>query len=343
MPKANRQTSATEQEAETEISVDLGNNDPKTAVTRRERPRSELAASVNEREEGGNSTEARAWAERNKEVRKRLARQERSFNQRLADQQAEFQRQLTDERARVDKLLLDRGGNDPAAADAAHTQAIAALQAKLEEAIEKGDSKEQAKITVEMTRLDNAYWAKKATQAGVVQRETRTDTKEQRQQQQQPRPGTPTAAGSRFILANEDWWEDPDYEIEKAAAGTIYGKLTKDDGYDANSDDTFKEVGKRLKAKFPNLEVAGVKPKPKPDEDEDEDEDLTDQATRTTRRAATGSMPDRGEANNRNRSQRRTLTQAEIQTMRSVDMDPNNNAHVLRFLREAQAYDAQEA
>lgn len=339
MPKPNRQTAREAQEGE-EISVDLNEADPNKAVQRRERPRSDLAASANERDEDGNGRVS-DWADRSKEVNKRIGRVTRSFEQKMAEQQAEFQRQLSEERARVDKLLLERGGG-AGNADAAHEAKVKEVTAKLEAAIEQGNSAEQAKLTAELTRLENQYWAKKAADAGVAQRETHTNGATTAATRT-AKPGGPTAAGSRFILANEGWWSDPEFEIEKTAAGTIYARLVRKveeggEGMDANDDETFAAVAAELRRKFPDLDVATAGKKRRAvaaDEDEDLDREIS------TRRAASGAIQDRGQGG-ATRSMRRTLTAKEIETMRKADLDPANNAHVLAFLREDQAYAAQE-
>ena len=333
--------------AEPAITVDLGESDPNKAVTRSTRPRSDIARSVADNDGSGDETDTSTsgCAERSKEVNRRLARQARSlnrtFDQKLADREAEHQRQLSDLRKDMDKLRLERGDGDAAKVDADHERAMAELKAKLEAAIEAGNSAQQAQITADMQRKEGEYWAKKAAAAGVAQREQRTDPDRQQQQQRQPKPGQPTAAGSRFILANEAWWEDPDYAIEKQAAGLIFAQLRDEEDYDANSDETFREVAKRLKAKFPQLEVVSNGKKPKP-EDDDDDEELGGGEGAETRRAPSGALQDRG-AGGANNGGRMTLSNADIATMRQSDLDPNNNKHVLQFMREKQAYESAEA
>jgi len=248
VPKPNQQTARRAQEAEPVITVDLGQSDPNKAVQRSTRPRSDIARSVNDDEGGEENTDTRTngWAERSKEVNRRLARQARSlnrtFDQKLADREAEHQRQLSDLRKDMDKLTLERGSGDQAKADADHERAMGELRTKLEAAIEAGNSAQQAQLTADMQRLEAKYWASKAAAAGVVQREQRTEQERQQQQRPAPKAGQPTAAGSRFILANEVWWEDPDYAIEKQAAGLIFAQLRDEEDYDANSDDTFKAI-----------------------------------------------------------------------------------------------------
>ena len=349
MPKPNQQTARRAQEAEPVITVDLGQSDPNKAVQRSTRPRSDIARSVNDDEGGEENTDTRTngWAERSKEVNRRLARQARSlnrtFDQKLADREAEHQRQLSDLRKDMDKLTLERGSGDQAKADADHERAMGELRTKLEAAIEAGNSAQQAQLTADMQRLEAKYWASKAAAAGVVQREQRTEQERQQQQRPAPKAGQPTAAGSRFILANEVWWEDPDYAIEKQAAGLIFAQLRDEEDYDANSDDTFKEVARRLKKKFPELEVVTSKgKKPKPEDDDDDDDELGG-GEREARRAPTGAVQDRGEDAANNRASSMTLTNADISTMRKSDLDPNNNKHVLQYMREKQAYESAEA
>lgn len=337
------QARASRRAPETEISVDLSESDGSKAVTRRAKA-PDIAANVRDDQSGDGPSElfTRNMVKRMNRFQKNISKQ---FDQKLADQEARHQQELTALRKQYEGVSVERQGDAEAASN--HEKAMKALEEKLAAANEKGDSVEAARITKEMIQADGAYHAKLS---GTKQR---ADTGggagggTQQQQQQRPAKGSgPTPAGSRFILANEEWWEDPEFEIEKAAASTIYLQLMNDEHMEANSDETFREVGRRLKAKFPNLPVVGAKKSRQadPGDDDDDDDDDLDQRDRdqdrsqNRRRAPAHSMQDRGEASQRRQNgNRRTLTEQEIGTMRKVGMNPDNDKDVVQFLREAVA------
>lgn len=335
MANNNQTTSA----SETVISVDMNAADPAKAVTRKS---GDIARGV--RDQDVDAPVGRTKAE--KDLFKRMGRLERNlekqFDQRMAAREAEHQRELAELRQRVDKVGVDRGSDD--AADVAHEAAITALKDKLAAANEKGDSAAAADVTAQMSRLDAQFWAKKAAAAGVVQREPAAATT-QPTQRAAPASKGPTVAGSRFIRANEDWWEDPEFEIEKAAANTIYVKLVETEGFDPKDGETFKEVAKQLKAKFPDLPVHAGGREAEADDDRGGDDDDADrrEAKPARRQAPAQRLDDRGgDADSvRNRGTRRTLTAQEIGTMKACRLDPDNDKDVVTFLREAVALEAQ--
>lgn len=344
---ADKTPAATPQERE--ISVDLSAADPAKAVTRRDGK--DIARSVREAaEQDAPPTRSKAEREMFKRMRKLEQNLERQFDQRLANKEAEWQRERSDLTQRLDKLSLDQGGSDDKA-DAAHESAIAALRAKLEASYEKGDSKESAELTLQISKLDAQFWAKKAHAAGVTTRETAATTERAAggQQQQKPAPANkgPTRAGARFISANDDWWDDPDFAVEQSATNTIYLGLLEE-GFDAKSEETYKEVARRLKAKFPKLPVQAGRRDPD-EEDDADDEDAHDGdrpgETRPRRGAPAARLEDRGGGSSRprERSTSRTLTPEEIATMKACRLDPDNDRDVVQFLREAVALEASQA
>jgi hypothetical protein len=336
---------------EKEISVDLSEPDATKAVDRREIHRGgDIGREARGDDDGDDDGRPRTRAER--ELFKRMTRfqrnTERSFQQQMAEQEARHQRELTELRQKVDGVKLER---DSGASDAEHEAKIKALTEKLAAAKDRGDSAEEARLTVEISNVNSEFWAKKAQAANLTTRESSTQQRQEQQPaQRQPTRQGPTAAGSRFILANEDWWGDPKFDVENAAANTIFVRLVQQEGYDANSDETFREVTKQLKKKFPELRVRpGRASREDLDDDDDGEADDRDGSEEGERRrearrerAPAARMQDRGDANGRqvNRSSRRTLTEQEMKTMRDTGLNPDNNKDVIAFLREAQAYDA---
>jgi hypothetical protein len=326
--------------SETRITVDMNAADPTKAVTRQ---KSDIGAGV--RDDADTGERGRTKSER--DLFKRMMRLEqnltRQFDQRAANREAEWQREKSDLQQKIDKLSVDRTGDD--AADAAHDAAIGVLKDKLAAAYEKGDSAASADITLQISKLDAQFWAKKATAAGVVQRETTDKGAAAAQPAAAARAGKgPTAAGSRFITANEAWWDDPDYEMEQAAANQVYLRLVQQEGFDPKDDETFKEVAKQVKAKFPKLSIRAGRKDPEDDEDDD-DVRKDPNAGQSQRRAPAANIADRGDAGagNRNRSTSRTLTAEEMKTMRDCRLDPENDRDVVQFLREAQALESAQS
>jgi hypothetical protein len=328
---------------ETVISVDLSESDGTKAVTRHTKA-PDIAQNVRDDQEGG-----KQYTPAERKMFTRLSRYQRNitkqFDQKLADQEARHQREMTELRKQYEGVSVERGGDQAAATE--HERAMQVLQEKLAAANEKGDSAEAARITAEMIKADGAYHAKLS---GTKQRADTTGATQQRQVPVSKPAGTgPTPAGSRFILANEDWWEDPDFSIEKAAASQIYIQLMNDEGYDANSDETFQEVARRLKEKFRDLPVvAGKRRAADPGDDDGDDDDDDDDARErdrgeNRRRAPTAAMQDRGQATQRRQrgaNDRRSLTNQEMETMRKVGLNPDNDKDVMQFVREAQAMEA---
>jgi hypothetical protein len=326
-----------------EISVDLNEPDPDKAVERRQ----SVASQVRDNQEGAQGEKPYSRADR--ELFKRMSRFQRniqkSFDQKLADQQARHQQEIADLRKSYETIKVERGGDEAAAS--AHETKMKELTEKLAAANERGDSAEAARITAEMIKADGAYHAK--ISGASQRRDTSGDDRTSSTTTTTARQSAgPTAAGSRFILANEEWWHDPEYQIEKDAASKFYIQLIQDEGYDANDDETFREVAKRLKSKFPALEVQTRRGRAAdPDEDLEDDEegdnrsrrrDADDERPRPPpRRAAAANFQDRG--GDGGRAQRATLDAKDIKTMRDANMDPDNNGHVLAFLREKQNYE----
>jgi hypothetical protein len=329
---------------EIEISVDLSESDSSKSVQRRAKPQASSDIAEGVRDTEGTGRGGKTPAER--ELFKRMTRFQRNmtkqFDQKFAEQEARHQQEIAKLRERGGGVSVE--GGDAEAMKSAHEAAMAKLEEELAAANEKGDSVLAAKITTKMIMADGAYHAKLA---GATQRKDTGGGQDPNARQTQARPAAtgPTPAGSRFILANEDWWEDPDYAIEKAAASQIYIDLVNNEGFNNNSDETFKEVAKRLKDKFKDLPVvAGKRRGDEDDPDADLDPDRpADDGDRQQRRerGPAANMQDRGANNDRRNSGNRvTLTPADMKTMRSVGMSPDNDRDVVQFLREKQATEA---
>jgi hypothetical protein len=326
-------------EQETGIQVDLDSDDPKKSVTR-VRPR---AAATNKPRNWGQER-----ADTSKEVKKRLDRIQRTFQQQRAEDQAEFQRQLAERDKRIEALA--RGGSDaPSADDAQHQTQMDALQEKLIDAQERGDSREAAKITREMSTLDAKFWAAKAAKAGVVDKTNQSGTDKPAAATGGAAAGRqPTKAGVAWAKANGDWWNDTVDEIAidaRAYATSIHQRKLRD-GEDPEDPQYFEEIGQMVKRRFPELDVkAAVRRRAAnqiddPDEADGEDETLDMAEHRNPRRAAPPSLPNRGAVPRGSRNIQ-TLSHNDIRTMKEVGLNPDDNKHVVEFLRSKNEVEAE--
>lgn len=319
------------QAPEAVISVDLDEADPSKAVDRRA---NDIAASARDNERG---TPTRSRFE--KEVLKRMSRLSRNFDQKLANIQAENQRQIAELTADRERLRLELAARNGTSGDTDHDRQVLALQERLAAANERGDSAEAAKVTSELARLEARHAA--AISGGEVRRDAGGVDPNAPRPANQPTavPTGPTAAGKRFIDANADWWFDPEAEDVKVLAGAIYKRLT-DAGAARDSDATFDKVRREVAKRFPEYEIRSSRPDNDEGDEGDEGDELAGRS-QPPRRAPTGGFQDRGNAAVRGTlagsRNRRTLTQVDLKTMRAVGLDPDNNDHVIRFLKEQQA------
>lgn len=338
--------------SETEISVDLNAADDTKAVTR---------TAATEVREARETRDTRRYPPSERAIFKRLDRRqrnvERAYDQKLAAQQAEHQREMAALRAEMQRTGVDRDGDT--AADVAHEKVIQDFKDKIEAAMEKGDSKAVAELTAQMTRAEGQFWAKKASAAGQAQRADTTaaaarDTTATGTASRQGRG--PTVAGSAFINANADWWEDPEFEAENSYANVIFLRLVNQEGFDPKDRETYNEVAAQLNEKFPDLKAKGASRRRAAAVDEDEGDDDDDDTRadgerrssrdadagdrRDRRQAANQNLQDRGHASARTTGGTRVLTEQERKTMQDCRLDPNNDRDVVQFLREAQALEA---
>lgn len=286
------------------------------------------------------TADSREWRRRVRRVENRL---QRGFDQKVAEIEARHQRELRDLRGDVDGLKTRRSEDpDTSALDAAHESAMAAMQTALENAIEKGDSPKAAELTRKMARAENEYWAKKrgASDEELRRQKERDSQREQRRQRdtEEERRDEVTPEGQRFMDMNDDWWGDEDFEIETQAAIVIDRQLMREHS-DPKSPAHYRKLAKRLREKFPDLEVKVRKARDEDldDEDDDEEEDMGTRQRSKTRRPAVPGFRDNGQAEGlqtRARNGRRvTLTQEDRANMRRFNLDPENDGDVSHYAR----------
>lgn len=271
-------------------------------------------------------------------MRKRIVRLKRGFNQQLADQEAEHQRQMRDMEQRL-RAEFGRGGSSGVSADEqAHEAKIAALRDKLQKALDDGKATEATTITAEIAREEAKFWN---AQTAKVRGEGGEGGQRQSQQRQgasrdTSRGGGPTPKGQRFIEEN-DWFDDEDYEAERAACLAIERRLLRD-GSDPNQPGHYTRLARELKRKFPSLDVTvprfGVDLE---DEDEDGEEEEDGREHRQQRRAPVSRARSGGDAAPPRRSRSTELTEDDKREMRRFHLDPNDNKQVLEWTRNKAA------
>ena len=315
-------------EQETGIQVNMDATDDGKAVTRA-RPRSAAPP---------RKDWAQERADTSKEVKKRIARIENRFNQQMAEREAEHQRQLAEINAKFDRL--GKGSEATGTDDAAHEKAMEAMQTELEEAQERGDSKAVAAITRKMSAADAKYWATKTSKQtqGASDNGARGDGTRQ-QPAADPTQRKPTKAGVEWAKANGEWWNDTVDETACDAreyANAIHKRMLADGEHDPETPEYFEIIRQQVARRFPEIETKStVKSRRREAEIDDEDEEGERQPVR---RAAGMQLPNRGAAPRT--SELRTLTRADIKTMRDVGMNPDNDKHVVQFLRSKQETEA---
>ena len=150
------------------------------------------------------------------------------------------------------------------------------------------------------------------------------------------RGGGPTPKGQRFIEEN-DWFDDEDYEAERAACLAIERRLLRD-GSDPNQPGHYTRLARELKRKFPSLDVTvprfGVDLE---DEDEDGEEEEDGREHRQQRRAPVSRARSGGDAAPPRRSRSTELTEDDKREMRRFHLDPNDNKQVLEWTRNKAA------
>jgi len=317
------------------VDVNLDEKDASKAIARH----SQEAAHLPESED---DTAEDRFLNRSRAVKKRIARIQRQFDQRLADQDAERQREIASLREEVNGLKT-RKTEAPAVDEAAHERAIAALQSDLAAAHEAGESKKVAELTAKINRLEGEYWHKK-TVAQLGNQTPAEPAKTPARQEQRPAARQNAADGAtaeakRWMRANEDWWEDPEFAGEKAYANATFTKLVQEEDMDADDPETYAELGKRVAKKFKDIEVIdpdakrAKKRKAKEVDEDDEDEELEPR----NRRQAPVMQVDRGNTPSVRRGRSVTLTASDVQNMKQFGLDPSNDKHVQRYAAEVQA------
>ncbi len=277
-----------------------------------------------------------SWFDKNKYVAKRMNRfaknLSREFDQKLADEQARHQREMRELSAKLDGINTK---SEVANTDAAHEAKIAELQAELEAAIESGNSKEQARLQTLIARTEAAHTEKRTTALlGGTQR--RTDQQTQAEPVTARVPDTNTKAGQ--FIQSKPWWDNEEFEAEQAYANSLFVKLTKREGMDPEDPKVYERINKQLVTKFPDLKT---REEELGDDDldmdgnshDDTDPEVTIEDTKPRARAPVSNFKDRGRNGGGNQAGKIKLDANDLQTMRAMKLDVNDNNAVMAFAR----------
>lgn len=321
--------------------VHLDEKDPTKTIERRQ----DQALPPSEDADGGDahlSFREREWLDRNKAVAKRIGRMNRQFNQRLAEIEAERQRERADWRRELDALKTNR--TQPAVDEAKHNAEMTELERQLEAAHEAGNSKEVVRLTRQMSQKDAAFLAaKQAALLGTDVSRREEDRRDTRADGDSPPRQRANGQGHKWTQS-QDWWDDPEFAPERAAAIAIDRLLIDEEDSDPTSKEHYIELSKRLRKKFPDLDVVAPKGKKRAQDDDDEEEDDIegDEEETPSRRKTTMKRPpvpafnDRGQASKVRRGERGrsvSLSKEDQAEMRRWKLDPENDADVQEWAR----------
>jgi hypothetical protein len=327
-----------------EVNLDGG----KDAITRSRNDDHEEELPGGEDDDGPDeSPQEKRFLNRSASVNKRITRLQRTFSQQLADSEARSQRQIADLRRENASLKVNRGVTETD--QAGHDAKIAQLTKDLEDAYEKGDSKKQAQVSAEIARLEGAFEAKKrAALLGTPEREERADRSEERERGEPDNKGNgPTREAQRWMRANDGWWEDSEFSIERAAAVVIDNELIAD-GSDPNDPEHYDELAERLLKKFPEMKAEIVMPGERKsrrnarDDADDDDDEGEERGTRNRRGNGRPPVPgfnerdgERG-ARQASRGRSITLSRQQRENMVTFGLDPDNDDHVKEYAKSAE-------
>lgn len=213
------------------------------------------------------------------------------------------------------------------------------LTAKMEQAMEEGDTKAQSEINSKLIKLNSEKQAKQAAAEASVSIIEDLDADSQNLDQ----PANKRAV--QFIRDNQEWWSDPDHEEAVQYVRKLDKKLVEM-GFNPDSDAYWTRFNHNFDKKYPDLRETD------PDEiDVDLDLDAGD-----GKRRGRGKSPVQqpGGAGGKRRSQRRggdngqsgskvRLTAAHKSNMVRFGLDPANPEHCANYAKEVAATQKRDA
>lgn len=228
------------------------------------------------------------------------------------------------------------------------------LEAKIEEAMEKGESKQVAALTIELSELIADHRIKRAESSRRVTDDS-PDDRGQDADRDKPRKGMIPRA--REWVEQQDWFELAGYDEERRYLNRLDAELQRR-GYRPTDDDYYELLEEKLDERFPGLITRTMRGDGEDDEDDEEDDeefygdrrsqrrrsefdDIPDKRRssrerqrRASRRAPVNSGGHDASRRDPDRGGRRqkTLSRAQIANMRAFGMDPDNKEHVEAYL-----------
>jgi len=274
--------------------------------------------------------------EMSRSMRKSIMRVKREAQQRIDKAEAEAGETISKLEKRVDEL--ERAGKTDKI-DNEYTGKIEALEAKIETAMEKGDSKEVTRLTRELSEL--TVEKRFAERDLAAEDDDSGDGDSQEEVRLLPRV--------QQWIDEQDWWDDPEHGHVRAYVRKVDIALQRK-GYRPSDDDYYEQLEAKVDEKFPNVIELTMSDDFKDEDEEDEDDEFSDippkgraaKKTAGKKRTRRGRSPvsdggdgsDAGGGSRKKTSKKRgkTLSKARIANMVFFGMDPENPAHVEAYM-----------
>lgn len=314
-------------------------------------------ADEEEDEEGGGSRRDRGRYSRR--VRRRINREQNlTRQQRIRADNAERRAKQMEERvAKLERVTTEVAGSKEVKA---LEEKIAALRAQLEQAIEKGETKTQLDLTIQ---LGDAQGDLKLAKRDLETAKQRQLTEEEERKAARAQEDAAAAGGAgdggpaeadatEWVGANSKWWDKPRYRRQQLMAINLDKEILTEitDGelnIEKYSDEHFELLNERLAKLYPDLPLHNVDGEPYEERAEDED-DMNRDRDRDTRRDGNSSSrrpPVGGQGTSRNGRRQATpadlarqgkvrLGESDFTQMRMYGLDPKNAEHKKRFAKE---------
>jgi hypothetical protein len=244
-------------------------------------------------------------------VKKRIDRATRA-TKKAKDEASHWKQQAVDANSRLTQLRADSAKSVISKVD----DQIESTQASLEQAIEDGKTKEQVRLTSQLTDLK----AEKITAQMTIDAEPPAGV-DQPDGGKVSRTSTNPRADS-WREDNSDWYGQSGFERQTRLANRI-DKDVYNDGYEANTEEYFQELTKRLKEKEPDLFSDGKKPARSKTRSKRSPVAGADDVSAQQKKASSG-------------SNKVVLTERDFAVMREFNLDPSDPEVLKEFARNKQ-------
>ena len=270
-------------------------------------------------------------AKMSKAMRKRLVDVNRNANRRIAKAEARAGETISKLETRITELERSGKTDD---LEEEYAGKIEGIEAAIEEAMEKGDSKEVTKLTRELSEVTTAKALKKhdlEQEIAADDADTDTDTH------------TIIPRAQEWLDQQDVWWDDEEYADVREFVRGVDLKLQKK-GYRPDDDDYYEMLEQVVEKKHPGVLVLT------PDDElgevdlDDDDFDIPakKKASRRKKRGGRRRSPvaegdNAGVARAKKKARRdrgKTLTRARVANMKVFGMDPENPEHVEAYLEQ---------